>query len=354
MIKQEISDKVLTICPDFSNPKGGVAQCVATYNRVVFERFKTVCNSCSGSKFKKLSKCVTAIFRLVWTLAFDRNIKIVHIHTASYNSFKRSAVFVRIAKMMGRKVVLHIHGGGFKEYYSQNSAFVKNILDKCDALAVLSHSWKDFFDTIVAPDRVRVVPNIMEDARHIDVETDGKTHFLFFGQIYQAKGIFDLVELLCESKEEYRGKLVLDIGGGMFEVERLKTYIKDNDLGDIIHFHGWVSGDAKVRLLNLADAFILPSYVEGVPISILEAEVYGLPILSTPVGGIPEVVHDGENGYLFAPGDKKAMKAAIDSTLRDADLRAKMGEKSKMMVKDNLPGNIEKELSSLYKFLLSA
>lgn len=354
MIDKKLSAKILTVCPKYSKPKGGVAQCVATYDKVVFEEFKTVCNSCSGSKAKKLSKCVTAIFKLVWTLAFDPNVKIVHIHTASYNSFKRSAIFVRLSKAMRRKVLLHIHGGGFKEYYVQNATFVKNILNKSDALAVLSHSWKDFFDTIVAPDRVRVVPNIIEDARHIDVAADGKVHFLFLGQIYQAKGIFDLVELICENKEEYRGKLVLDIGGGMYEEERLKTYIKDNALEDIIRFHGWVSGEEKVRLLNLADAFILPSYVEGVPISILEAEAYGLPILSTPVGGIPEVVHDGENGYLFAPGNKHEMKAAIDITLRDADLRARMGEKSKIMVRGNLPENIEKELTRLYNSLLSA
>ena len=354
MINEQISEQVLTVCPEHSKPKGGVAQCVATYEKVVYKRFKTVCNSCSGSKVKKLLYMVKAIVQIICKLLFDHKVRIVHIHTASYNSFKRSAIFVRISRMLGRKVVLHIHGGGFKEYYAQKPTFVGDVLNKCDALAVLSHSWKDFFDGIVDPNRVTVVPNIIENAQHTDIERDGKTHFLFLGQICQAKGIFDLVELICENKEYYRGKFVLDIGGGMLEVERLKSYLKDHDLGELIDFHGWVAGEEKVRLLNLADVFILPSYVEGVPISILEAEAYGLPILSTPVGGIPEVVKDGENGYLFTPGNKSEMKTVIDTMLRDADLRVSMGEKSKMMVKDNLPENVIAVLNALYERLLTA
>ena len=135
MINKQISDKILTVCPEFKNPRGGVAQCVSSYSKTVFSKFRAICNSCSGSKFKKSAKCVVAIFKLVWTLTFDRNIRVVHIHTASYNSFRRSSIFVLLSKMMGRKVVLHIHGGGFKEYYASEPSFVGRVLSKCDAIA---------------------------------------------------------------------------------------------------------------------------------------------------------------------------------------------------------------------------
>ena len=354
MINKQISDKILTVCPEFKTPRGGVAQCVSSYSKTVFSNFRAICNSCSGSKFKKLAKCVDAIFKLVWALTLDRNIRVVHIHTASYNSFRRSSIFVLLSKMMGRKVVLHIHGGGFKEYYALETYFVGRVLSRCDAIAVLSQSWKSFFDGITNPDRVRVVPNIVENPSLMGVEDDGKFHLLFLGHIQKAKGIFDLVEIINEYKTDYNGRLILDIGGGMFEVERLRQIIKDNHLEDIVHFHGWVSGDDKIRLLNTADAFILPSYTEGVPISILEAETYGLPILATTVGGIPEIVSDGGNGFLFTPGDKAAIKTAIDKLLADTKLCRALRESSRMRAANNLPSHIETVLTSLYNDLLSA
>lgn len=81
-----------------------------------------------------------------------------------------------------------------------------------------------------------------------------------------------------------------------------------------------MSGEKKSQLFNTADAFILPSYHEGVPISILEAESYALPVISTQVGGIPEIVSDSYNGILFKPGDKVAMYEAIVRLMTDERL----------------------------------
>ena len=243
--------------------------------------------------------------------------------------------------------------GGFKEYYASEPFFVKRILASCDTIAVLSPFWKSYFDGICGPAKVKVVPNIIENPSFMDVAGDGMFHLLFLGQIQRAKGIFDLVDVVKAHKTEYGGKLILDIGGGMFEVEQLKKIIDDNHLDGMVKFHGWVSGDDKIMLLNTADAFILPSYTEGVPISILEAESYGLPVLSTRVGGIPEIVGDGENGFLFTPGDKIAMKADIDKLLADRDLRRKMGKSSRGKAAKNLPSHIESVLTSLYDDLLT-
>ena len=78
----------------------------------------------------------------------DRKIKIVHIHTASYNSFKRSAWYVSLANFMRKKVLLHIHGGGFKEYYATNPQWISSVLNKCDGIITLSESWKEFFQGV--------------------------------------------------------------------------------------------------------------------------------------------------------------------------------------------------------------
>lgn len=343
------SNRVLTIGPEFVPPKGGVAQCIATYQQAIFSDFRCLTNSCDGSFLKKTCKALFSLAKLHCILATNSEIKIVHIHTASYNSFKRSAWFVKAAKRMGRKVVIHIHGGGFREYYDKEKSFIQPIIDQCDALITLSPQWKMFFEKVVHHKNVHIVPNVIA---YPVVKTVAKTdmfHLLYMGHITKAKGIFDLVEMLAEHKDEYLGRLILDIGGGMYEEEKLKRFISDNKMEDILRFHGWLSGEGKTDIFNLADAYILPSYTEGVPISILEAESYGLPVLSTTVGGIPEIVADRENGLLFEPGNKQRMKIAIDALMQDKELRISMAERSKEISMKNLPQFVEQSLLEVYK-----
>ena len=100
------------------------------------------------------------------------------------------------------------------------------------------------------------------------------------------------------------------------------------------------------------DTYILPSYYEGVPISILEAMSYRKPVISTVIGGIPAIVTDGESGILTAPGDKKSIAAAIDTLLENPTLRNMMGEKAYDKVKEFFPAEVDHSLSSLYNSLL--
>ena len=91
------------------------------------------------------------------------------------------------------------------------------------------------------------------------------------------------------------------------ETERLLTYLADHKLETLVQFEGWVSGEKKHELLSSSDVYILPSYHEGLPISILEAMNYQLPVIATPVGGTAEAVQEGINGFLVTPGDKDAL-----------------------------------------------
>lgn len=92
----------------------------------------------------KFIKCINALIEVFLRLTIQRRIKIVHIHTASWNSFRRSILFIRLAKMMRRKVVVHIHGGGFKEYYASNPEFVRKYLLMANCVIALSESWREF------------------------------------------------------------------------------------------------------------------------------------------------------------------------------------------------------------------
>lgn len=350
MIEKEISKHVLTIGCQWKKPKGGIAVVLNSYSRI-FPEFNIIVNSNGKNSIANLLQLLYSLVVTTFRLTFCRSTKIVHIHTASYNSFKRSALFISLARFFKRKVVIHIHGGGFKEYYEKNTSFVHKNLLKCDTIIALTEYWKEFFEGL-GFENIIVVPNIVDSPTIQERKcNDGKTHILYLGLITKAKGIFDLIDTINEHKEELNGKIILHVGGNG-ETETIKKMIDDYLLQDIVIYEGWVSGDKKVELLNYTDVFILPSYTEGLPISILEAMSYSLPVITTPVGGIPEVVKDGENGLLFTPGDKDALYKAIDKLAINKGLQEDMGKKSYNLVQPHFPGNVAVILESIYNELL--
>lgn len=344
-----ILNSVVTIGPDFVRPRGGIAQVIYNYRRYVFgPKSFFVANSCEGSKLKKLLLAGRAALRLILLLLTKHNVKIVHIHTASRNSFRRSCIYLNIAKALGRKVVMHIHGGSFKEYYHANSEYVKHQLHKCDQIVVLSTYWKNFIMDELKLDNVSVINNIIPMPSSINGRRNEEIlHALFMGVYVKEKGIYDLIKSLGSIKEKLKGKLLLHICGSGDVVE-LQKLIKTNGIDNMIKIDGWVDGEIKSELMNKCRLLILPSYIEGLPLSILEGMSYKMAILSTNVGGIPELLHGTEN-LIISPGNVEELSRAIlhFATLSSDKLNL-IGEKNHDIVKCYMPQAVKRSLVELY------
>ena len=339
---------VLTIGIDYRIVHGGVAAVENVYS-TFYKPFNHVTTVVDNGKVVKLFIFFRAIFIfLVWML-FHNEIEIVHVHGASGLSFWRKSLFINMAKLFKKKIVLHMHGGGFADFSKDHKKSVRNTLDKCDAVIALSEYWKDFFEEEFDYHKVTVVKNVI--AKPIFSKQDRKQFtLLFLGLIGFNKGIYDLLDVIDTHQEEFRGDFILKVGGNG-EVEKLQELIAKKGISDIVNYEGWVSGDKKADLLNGADVYVLPSYKEGLPISILEAMSYSLPVISTRVGGIPEIIINGKNGFLINPGDKEALYESIIKLKNSEELRIKMGELSKPIVQEHLPIYVESQLKQLYNSL---
>ena len=140
---------------------------------------------------------------------------------------------------------------------------------------------------------------------------------------------------------------------GNGETDKLTTLIKSNNIGDVMSYIGWVSGREKAELLSQCDVYLQPTYAEGQPISILEALSYGKPILTTPVGGIPDIVKNRYNGILFTPGNKRELAEAINNFLdMSPDKVQLMGKNSLSMVEAHMPSAVVEKLENIYTNLL--
>lgn len=355
-ISKEISQAVVMTGVYYKhNHPGGISAVIQYWSRYI-EDLRYYPSFKEGAKIVKIWWFLYSYLRLFFVFIFDRKVKVLHSHTAAGNDFRRTSSFVNLAKLFRKKIVIHSHASMFKDFYEKSAPKRKleilTTLNKADRLIVLSESWREWFANIgVDSDRIVILHNITNYPVKMDVEkNENKLKLLFLGEIGHRKGVFDLLKAVADHHEELKDKIEIRIGGNKQE-EKLKKTIVDNKLSDFVYFEGFVTGEKKVKLLNWADVYILPSYNEGLPISILEAMSYGMPIISTPVGGIPEVVDDN-NGVLVKPGNISEIFGAIHKYVDRKDIITTQGSNSKEKAMDYLPDYVMNQLLGLYTSLL--
>lgn len=349
----KIFEKVLFIGPDSpSDSKGGIGSVLNSYaaSLPAFRHLPT--NSHRGF--------VPGLFNAALTLIrmpFERfkGRKIVHIHYASGKSWRRKRIVAAWARTLGFKVIMHCHAAEFKKFVARaGREKIVRELDKAVANVVLSQSWKQYFEQELKCRNVVVVNNIVRrpvsSANDAPLQSGQPFTFLFLGYLGDRKGIFDILEAVAALKDKgYKFKLIV---GGNGETDRFKETVRNLGVDDFIDFRGWIMADDKNRLLAQCDVLMLPSFNEGLPISILEAFSYGKAVITSPVGGIPEIVTDGVNGTLVEPGNVSQIESAMRRYIGNPALAAEHGRHSVDIVEDFYPEAVAASLLSLYRSLL--
>lgn len=357
IIPYEISKHIAMTGVEYRNNHPGGISAVVQYWAKYFEKLQFYPTFKEGTKLTKLLVFCRSYVFLFFRLLIDKKLEIVHVHTAAGSDFRRSAKIVELAKKFNKKVVLHSHASQFKVYFSEvddnTRQWIIRTLRKADVLIALSESWKEWFKQIgVSSDKITILHNITvyPKIENPNRKADTPIRFLFMGEIGHRKGVFDIIRALTNHREDLENRIELRIGGNKNE-ERLLSAIRNGGLEKMVRFEGFVTGEKKIELLNWADVYILPSFNEGLPISILEAMSYSMPIISTPVGGIPEVV-DVENGIFVTPGDEIEIYKAMKFYVENIDQIEIQGRESYKKVKTYLPDYVLNHLKCIYEDLL--
>ncbi|CAO4152995.1 glycosyltransferase family 4 protein [Methylorubrum aminovorans] len=269
---------------------------------------------------------LAALARFTGALVTGR-VELVHIHAAMRGSFWRKSLFARLARLRGIPVLLHLHGSEMKAFYESQSPAVKTAivsqLERATRVLVLSESWQGFIQQIAPRARVVVMPNYVALPPPATRVSGGPVQLLFLGALGPRKGIFDLLRALARAAAA-GVPLHLTVGGDG-QLTEARQLAAELGLGDRVTFEGWVDTNRRAVLLNEADAYVLPSYNEGLPMSVLEAMAAGLPVVTTTVGGLPELITSGEHGLLIKPGNVDALAEAIIDLSTDPQRRSSMG-----------------------------
>ncbi len=140
-----------------------------------------------------------------------------------------------------------------------------------------------------------------------------------------------LIEVLSELKDSYPNVKLILVGGGEEEVN-LKRLAEKEGVKDRVIFLG--RRDDVNEILKVFDIFVFPSLTEGLPLVLIEAMATGIPVISSPVGGIPELVSSGDSGILISPTSKNDIKNAIIHLIKDSKLRNDMGKKGRTIFEE--------------------
>lgn len=337
------------VVPSFS-AKGGIATVVSGYKNSELEKkydIKYIESYCDGSKIKKIFQAIGAYFSFLKEVLINKP-DIVHIHSSFGGSFYRKLPFVYIANIFKIPVINHIHGSEIENLYINASNIKKRLVEKCfnkcKYLVVLSEEWKKKLQVVKTKTPIIVIENYSNIHReYLRRKENKKKKILFLGFITKLKGCFDIPEIAKKVLENNADVEFILAGSG--KVRKLQDIIEEKDISQYFSFPGWVKKEEKEKLLKNADIFFLPSYTEAMPMSILEAMGYGLPIITTNVGGIPQLVVNGRNGYMVEPGKKDDFAKAILKLIDNDELIYRMGKESIEMADEKY--SLEKHLAKI-------
>lgn len=277
-------------------------------------RFSYLATHITGNPIKKTLFFMNA-YKKLKKLIKKNTFDVIHIHMSYKGSFYRKYYVTKLCKKNNKKVIIHLHGSEFKDFYNSGNEKrkkqIRELFTIADASIVLGEDWKKFISGIAPKANVIVINNAVA-LPNIQTRTisDNRT-FLFLGALIQRKGVVDLLEAVKQMKNRNVSNFHVLIAGSGAEENQLKEYTEQNGLQSYVDFLGWITKEQKPSLLEKADVLVLPSYNEGLPIAILEAMSYALPIISTDVGSIAEAVQEDVNGFLIAPGDVNALTDAM-------------------------------------------
>jgi glycosyltransferase involved in cell wall biosynthesis len=322
---------------------------------VVLNNVKT--SSTARSIPARIFSHISLLSRFAWICATWRP-QVVHIHTCSSFTFWRNSLDALIARLLLRKVVLHIHGAQFHKFLENlspiQSAAAKMALMLANRIVVLGEGWKLILDAWANPEKVRIVPNGVPPKAPASPAKQGPFKIICLANYEKRKGQADLIEAVSKLRCERN----IHIGLYGFEseigqLEKLTSQAAGLGIDTNLEIPGPVSGEQKELLLSKSHCFCLPSYDEGLPISMLEAMAYGIPVVTTRVGAIPEAVVDGEEGLLFDPGNVEELRSCIDALIQDEDFASNIGLKGReRLIRDFSLNRSSRMILDIYQELI--
>lgn len=275
----------------------------------------------------------SAALAQLWMAKRRGDVDVLHINVAAGGSAIRKAILARVARTLGIPYVVHLHGSRFHQFWDVAGPRARGLVDRmfADSAAtiVLGQVWaKLVADHVPAVrNKLVVLPNATAPMRLVrEPAADGRVRISFLGEVGARKGTPQLVQALGQLSDRQDWTAVIAGNGALAETTAAAQQL---GIGDRVSVPGWLDSAGTANVLRHTDIFVLPSFAENLPMSILEAFSVGAAVIATPVGAVPDVITPDRNGLLVEAGDVDGLASALRRLIADPDLRNALGAAAK-------------------------
>ncbi len=326
---------VLLIGPSITL-RGGVAHHLRTLLSSPLAQDFNLCYFRVGSEYRD-TRLRIALRSLATPFAFFIKLLTIRPDVVHFNpsfdpkSLLRELAMLVICKIFGYPGIVQFHGGNLTGIMRKGRLplFMKLMFKWADHCVVLTETQKQPLLAYVAPEKITVIPNMVDTSMFIKPKR--KPHFiiLFMSRIDAAKGVYEVVQTIPEILGRFPDAKYIFAGEGP-DKTKLELLCCSNGLARQVKFLGYIDDEQKINFLAQGDVFLFPSQLcEGLPYSLLEAMAAGLPIIATTVGAVPEIIQQGRNGLLIPPGDSQKLVESIICLLSRPRLLEKMARNNR-------------------------
>jgi glycosyltransferase involved in cell wall biosynthesis len=334
-LDKECKRSVLIVSRDLSYP-GGVVSVVSMLmnhfsDAISWEHFRTGPRVFSDARRLRFLYAITDCLRLISKVHLKRYNALCLNTSLDTKAILRDGLFMASLCLMGfKRTVVFIHGWDtslsvrIQENRILRRCF-RQLFNNAPVLIVLSSHFKRALIKIGIPAcKIYVLTTMFEAKRFesfaFNIEKKIPSNLLFLSRFQPEKGAVETVEAFALLYNRYPDLRLIFAGDGP-EREKLKCLVHERGMSDRVTFAGYIRSDRKIEILCATDIFILPTYYrEGCPVSILEAMAAGLAVITTRVGGIPDVISHGKNGILLEDSAPMTIARAIEKLIADPDL----------------------------------
>ena len=252
---------------------------------------------------------------------------------------------------MKKKIIFHFHPSNEKFLFEPyNQALYRKLFSQADLVLVLSEQWKRWIkEALGLTEHIEILYNPCPIVnRRDDIR---EKSILFAGTIIPRKGYETLLRGFALIASKYPEWRITFAGNG--EIENAQRIAKELKIEKQVEFLGWVSGNRKEQAFQKASIYCLASDGEGFPMGVLDAWAYGIPSIVTPVGGIPDIVTNGENGLVFKVNNETELAKQLEKIITNNNLYKKLADASLHLACTTFNiSTINKQLERIYSNLL--
>jgi glycosyltransferase involved in cell wall biosynthesis len=361
-----LKHKVLITVPDLTLTGG-----VAIMFRALRNHFSPTVNyftvgrrSGEANTFSKINRAIRDYRNYCHTLKYEDYGAVQINPSLKKSALIRDALFLIIAKNKKKKVIVFFHGWDWKLANKLSTGVIGSIFKKvffsADAIVVLANDfakklqemgYKGFLHlgNIAIEDSITQIANLPTERDQGDKKN---FNILFLTRIEKYKGIYEAIDAFRILKGQYENVNLIIAGDGS-ELNNVQKYVKENNLKDV-KFTGYVTGRKKHEVYKSASCYLLPSYSEGMPLSLIEAFAYGLPAITTPVGAIKDFFISGKMGFLIEDLNPNSIANLISKYINDTDLCLSISEFNRKFVRVRFtPKTIVSDIEYLYDLVIT-